>query len=340
MFSGRLAVVAVLATAPVTASVSAEESTGVTEHARRIRVAVAFEGEPQLSFPPEFGPHAATRALAQGIREACLPVHEPAAAAPPTCAEVGDAPGSRVCVDETAARALAREIDCSSTDASAEAIELAGSTCESTDCFQSEARRAGATHLLLVTGTWRDGFAVSGTMESLAGAGRTPVGPGPDYNPQRPRTGPQVLAILKWVARDAVADELRRDRQRVAAIVTPAPPPVVAAPAVSPPPAATPESRGHKAIGWTLIGAGVGAGAASGWLFAIDKRGTDCAALPSDPEPCSKVRRTLIPAIGLGVGAAAALVGGLVLVLAREGTAAGPVAITARPDGFALGGTF
>ena len=38
-----------------------------------------------------------------------------------------------------------------------------------------------------------------------------------------------------------------------------------------------PETKNrHRWLGWTLIGAGVAAGAASGVLFAINGNGTDC----------------------------------------------------------------
>ena len=70
---------------------------------------------------------AATRALAQGVREACFPKQQPDITGQSACAEIGDAPGSRVCVDETATRALDREIECGAADDSAEAIELSGS---------------------------------------------------------------------------------------------------------------------------------------------------------------------------------------------------------------------
>jgi len=343
MLSGRLAVVAagaVLGAAPMRPAFAAENTAAAPAPPPRIRVAVAFEQEPQLAFPPEFGPHAATRALAQGVREACLPVGAVTTTAAP-CAEIGDAPGSRVCVDETAARALGREIECAPTDASAEAIELAGSACETTDCFQGEARRAGASHLLLVAGTWRDGFTVAGTMTSVVGAATTPVAPRPGYNPQRPRTGPQVLAILKWVARDAIVGELGREREaRLARPAATPPVPIVTAPIESVPAVVASERVSHKAVGWTLIATGVAAGAASGWFFAADKADTDCAPISGDPEPCSKVRRTLVPAIGLGVGAAAALLGGLVLVLRNGGSGDATVAVSARPDGVSLGGTF
>ena len=351
MVSRRLAAIVAGAgasrTAPRTASSASGEAVGRTTPSARIRIAVAVEREQQLPFPPEFGDHAAARALAQGVREACLP---PAGAASGTasagCPEIGDAPGSRVGVDETLARALAPEIECSASDASSEVIDLSLSTCQTPECLQLEARGAGATHLLLVTGMWHDGLVVDGTLTSLRDGRAAPVGPVGAYNTQRPRTGPQVLAIVKWVAREAVVAELRRDRdveQAASRAIPVAPSAAVSTPtlALSPPvrPASSPHSS-RKAIGWTLVGAGVLAGVASGWLFAIDKADAECAPIAGDPEPCSKMRRTIVPAIGVGVGAAAALVTGAVLLVGHEDRSDGSIAIALGAESIAIGGRF
>lgn len=348
MVSRRLAAIVAgvtLGTAPLAASFASEEGAGVTTTPPRLRIAVVLEGAQRLSLPIEFGEHAGERALAQGVREACLPsgpVSETRSAL--SCSEIGDAPGSRVCVDETLARALSRETECGAADGSAEPIELSGSACQTAECFRGEAEKAGATHLLLVAGAWHDGFAVTGKLTSLRGGPDQFVGPRPGYNPQRPRTGPQVLAILKWVARDAVLGELRRGREarlaQTAAMPAPSSGPVVAPPVVATPVIAASERSSHKALAWTLIGAGVAAGAASGWLFSTDKADTECAPIAGDPEPCSKVRRTLVPAVGLGIGAAAALVGGVVLLLRDEGRTRTTVSLYANPTGLSLGGRF
>jgi hypothetical protein len=351
MVSRRLAAIVAgvaLGTAPKTASAASGEAVGRMTPSARIRVAVAVEREQQLPFPPEFGDHAAARSVAQGVREACLP---PAGAASGTasagCSEIGDAPGSRVCVDETLTRALAREIECSPSDASSEVIDLSLSACQTPECLQLEARGAGATHLLLVTGNWHDGLVVDGTLTSLRDGRAAPVGPGGAYNAQRPRTGPQVLAIIKWVAREAVVAELRRDRdvELAASRAIPVAPPAAASTpptlAFAPSPSPAPGSRSsHKAIGWTLVGAGVLAGAASGWLFAIDKADSGCAPIAADPEPCSKVRRTIVPAIGVGVGAAAALVTGAVLLVGDGDRSDGSIAIALGAESIAVGGRF
>jgi hypothetical protein len=350
MVSRRLATIVAgvaLATAPTTASAASAEAVRPTTPSARIRVAVAVEGEQRLAFPPEFGEHAAARALAQGVREACLSTTGAAPSTGQGCTEISDAPGSRVCVDETLARALSREIECTTSDTSADVVALSASSCQTAECLQLAARAAQATHLLLVSGAWHDGFLVDGTLTSLGDGRRAPVGPAAAYNAQRPRTGPQVLAIIKWVARDAILAELRRAREvelaasREVAIVHPAPVSPPAALVLTSPPVEEPRhSSSRRAIGWTLIAAGVAAGAASGWLFAIDKEDAGCSGIPGDLQPCPKVRRTIVPAIGAGAGAAAALVTGAVLLLAGGESGGGSMAIAAGPSGLAVGGRF
>jgi hypothetical protein len=348
MVSRLAAIVAgvALGTAPATASLATEEAVRTNPRPAPLRVAIAIEQEQRLPLPPEFGEHAASRALAQGVREACLPAEAPASMTPPGCTEIGDAPRSRVCVDETLTRALTQEIECAASDARAAAIDLSAAVCQTSDCLRSEARRLGASHLLLLAGTWQDGFAVEGSLTSLQDGRVAPVGPGATYNPQRPRTGPQVLAIIKWVAREAVVGELRRARAAQLADdhgVAATPNPSVASPSpigLSTPVSPTSGQCSHKALGWTLLAGGATAGVASAWLFAIDKSDVGCAPIAGDPEPCSKVRRTLVPAVGIGIGAAAALVVGAVLLFGGDDGGFGAVSIAAGPNALGIGGRF
>jgi hypothetical protein len=241
-----------------------------------------------------------------------------------------------VCADETAARALSLAVECGSGDAQADAIELAGA-CDDVACFEAEAAKRGATHLLLVHGAWVDGFVLGGTLRALAGPGAAALQLPGSYNPQRPRTGPQVLGILKWAARTAVGEELRRS---VAAPAPVAPAPAIVAPPPAPAPIVVEERSGHPVLGWTLVGAGVVAGAAGAWLLAINGQGVSCSGIAGDPDPCARERRTLIPGVGVTVGAAVALVAGVV-VLVREGRDGPPrLAAYVHPEGLMLGGSF
>lgn len=109
----------------------------------------------------------------------------------------------------------------------------------------------------------------------------------------------------------------------------PASTPIIAAPAA--PPAEAKSS--HRALGWSLIGLGVAAGAVGGVLIAIDGNQTDCNSMGN----CSHERTTLaggLVAAGLG---AAALAGGIVyLIRGREDHAS--VALGIQPFGLTLGG--
>jgi hypothetical protein len=312
-----------------------------------IRVAIGVEQESRLSFPPAFGEHPAARAVAQGVREACLSEASSAPKTPvPACQEVSDLPGSRVCVDETAVTALSREVECQALDVSAEAIDLSRSGCDTAVCFEAVARQGGATHLLMMGVSWQDGLTATGSLVAFETGRVTPLGPGPGYNPERPRTGPQVLGIIKWLARDAVTRELQSSSEaRTKAVGVATGPAGSSPPAVgiagSPSLAVAPEPRPTRSVlGWTLVGAGVVAGVASAWLFAVDRTGTSCSSIAGDLDPCAKERRTIVPAASLGIGALGALIaGGAILVHDHRGD--GPrLAAFVHPGGLVLSGRF
>ena len=105
-------------------------------------------------------------------------------------------------------------------------------------------------------------------------------------------------------------------------------------------PAQVPETKPrHRWLGWTLIGAGVAAGAASGILLAIDGHNIDnCKSdLPSYISPCAHQRTTLVPGIITAGLSAAALVGGIVYLVHGSEDHPG-VALTIQPFGLSLGG--
>ncbi len=88
----------------------------------------------------------------------------------------------------------------------------------------------------------------------------------------------------------------------------------------------------HRWIGWTLIGAGVAAGATSGILFAINGNNTDCGA-----NGCINHWDTVVPASIFAGVSAAAILGGI-LYLHSKGTNHSEVALTLQPFGLTLGG--
>jgi hypothetical protein len=305
----------------------------------RPRIAVALERAGELAFPRDFGDGVGGRALAQGVREACL---EPVSRQPRTkradCATLSDVPDAQLCVDETLERALTLEIRCEGSGASAEALDLSRSGCDAADCFAVEAKRTGATDLLLVRGAWKDGLSLTGTITNLA-TGRSRTVSAQDvektYNSEWPRSGPQVLALLKWFSRRVALDVLSLQASGPESAGPQAP--LLVAP--SAPPEAVASSSSHRWIGWTLLAAGALVGTGAAVLWRQDKELAGCAAVPGDADPCRELRRTIVPAIGLGAGAAAAiLAGSIVLVGGRSSEA--KLAISAQLSGVTLGGRF
>jgi len=102
-----------------------------------------------------------------------------------------------------------------------------------------------------------------------------------------------------------------------------------------------PETKGrHRWLGWTLIGAGVAAGAASGILFAINGNGTDAAmTAPHNDNSMrdARERTTLAPAFITAGLSAAAIVGGIFYLVHGSEDHPG-VALSIQPFGVSLGG--
>jgi hypothetical protein len=88
----------------------------------------------------------------------------------------------------------------------------------------------------------------------------------------------------------------------------------------------------HRWLGWTLIGAGVAAGTASGVLFAINGNNTDCGA-----NGCINHWDTVVPASLMAGVSAAAIVGGI-LYLHSKGPDHSEMALSLQPFGLTLGG--
>jgi hypothetical protein len=313
-----------------------------------VRVAVGIERAQDLGLIEPPSDHTALRAIAQGVREACVEASSRHLRPLParTCKTLGDVPESNICVDETTAQALTLQIECVPGDLTANAIDLSRSGCETSDCYKVEAVKAGATHLLVITAAWGDsGLTVAGEITDLADGKVTAFAPAnfaPRYSDVWPRTEPHVLALLKWITREQTGRTLLAafDAETAggkgtvpAAIPSSVPPP----PATSTPqPLAPPEASApdYRWVGWTLIGAGVVAGAGS--LFAWHKNGSlsDCGGTT-----CRQQLHTIVPTVALGVGGAAALVTG-VIVLVREQHDQGGLSLFLHPTGVALGGTF
>jgi hypothetical protein len=308
----------------------------------RPRIAVAIERPGELSLPREVGEGAGGRALAQGVWEACL---EPGTLRPRTkhveCATLRDVPSAQVCVDETVERALMLEIRCEGAGATAEAVDLSRSGCDTAECFAVAAKRAGATDLLVVHAVWKDGLTLTGTLTNVA-TGQSRAVTAQDlessYNADWPRSGSQVVALLKWFSRRVALDVLG-DRARGSSAGAPPNPttPVLVAPVEPVPPA--PPSHARKFIGWTLVGAGAVAGAGAVFAWSKNDDLTGCVAVAGDGDPCREVHRTIVPTIALGVGAAAAIVAGTIVLVGGKNSDP-KVAVSLHPSGVLVGGRF
>jgi hypothetical protein len=313
-----------------------------------LRIGVGVERPQDLALAEPASDHTAMRALAQGVREACVdPAVRRARTAASSCKTLGDVPESNVCVDETTEQALTRQLECGAGEVSAQAVDLTRSGCETSGCFEVAARKASATHLLVVTAAWTDaGLKISGRFTDLSDGSVHPFGPNdfaPRYSEDWPRTEPQVLGLLKWIARVQTAAALVEalDKERAGGNVAPvvAAPPVSAAPAVEIP-SSPPATSSNGWLGWTLVGAGVAAGVASGILWHRNGELTDCVAgVVGDHATCRQELHTTVPTIALGVVAAGALVTGAV-VLVREHRESGGLTLFLHPTGVALGGSF
>jgi hypothetical protein len=173
-----------------------------------VRVAVGIERAQDLALLEPPSDHTALRAIAQGVREACVEVSSRRLRALPaaTCKTLGDVPESNICVDETTAHALTLQIECLPGDLTASAVDLSRSGCETSDCYKVEALKAGATHLLVINAAWGDsGLTIGGKITDLADGKVTAFAPtnfAPRYSDIWPRTEPHVLALLKWIARE------------------------------------------------------------------------------------------------------------------------------------------
>jgi hypothetical protein len=95
----------------------------------------------------------------------------------------------------------------------------------------------------------------------------------------------------------------------------------------------------HRVLGWSLIGAGVFAGAVSGVLFAINGNPTDSAdMMPTNGTPKeARQRTTLVPGF-IAAGVSVAALAGGIFYLVRGNEDHPSVALGVQPFGLTLGG--
>jgi hypothetical protein len=145
----------------------------------------------------------------------------------------------------------------------------------------------------------------------------------------------QMVDTVKGVA-SALLDRIPTLHANLAAVAPPAVPtgPVLTATDTAP----RRNGGARRVVGWTLIGAGIAGGVASGVLFALNGHDADCGVAPLDgASPCKGERKTLVPASITAGAAVAAIVAGVVLVHGA-GNDLQTVTIAASPFGLSLWG--
>jgi hypothetical protein len=245
--------------------------------------------------------------------------------------------------------------------------------CKDLGCAGAAAAGARATYAVVLTGrfvkdeTYAEDVAVLLWRDGAAIATRTEVeeemdfvrngGTRADFAHCGPPSGICTTKALAAKLRDyaatlasneMVAINVRKKVAATSAAVTetalpaaaPAMPPRAAMPLpapVSAPPSAAPDLRW---LGWTLVGVGVVAGVGSAVAWSGNNDPFDCGgAAVDDPAACRQKRGTVVPAVSLGVAAAGAVVGGI-LILIRDHSARHEVALSVQPSGFSVGGRF
>jgi hypothetical protein len=310
------------------------------------RVAVAEIGEFHVAKTlSDLGPDVVIKAAAQGIRDVCLDPATSAFRAPTSCDRPAASTPTGVCSDMTIERALARMAICQSSDRALYVVELPSSPCRTSECLKSDAKQAGATHVLVVQGKSSD-FGLDVAMDLIdLESGAVQSKRYKDYFPANeredaaivPRTGPQVIGIIHGMARDLVQASLAAQLTGTPASLGTAPDRSTSA---TPPPTAPPPQEGRITppwVGWTAgaVGAAVMVGGAI--LWSLDGERSGCSDGPSgDLCPTTwDTKKVGIPLVI--VGALGAGLGSWLIYRSAQGS---DVAISAAPAGLALLGNF
>jgi hypothetical protein len=202
--------------------------------------------------------------------------------------------------------------------------------CADRECLRVAAKTANATDVLVVSGGRNDmrGYHIELHLWNVA-----------SDREDNAVAECNICAAAQMVesvatAADPLLDRVPTLHANLSANAAPPPAPEPpAAPAASLITAPTETKNPHRVLGWSLIGAGVVAGAVGGVLIAMDGNHTDCNAGGF----CSHERTTLaggLVAAGVGV---AAIAGGVVYLIRGNGEHAS-VAFGIQPFGLTLGG--
>jgi hypothetical protein len=211
-------------------------------------------------------------------------------------------------------------------------------SCADRECLRGAAVNAGASDVLVATGGRNDmrGYHVELRIWNVASDRED------NAVAECNICAAQQMVDNVQTAADPLLDRVPTLHANLSA--TPVPTVTAAVPDTAPlvtTPGEVPETKSrHRWIGWTLIGAGVAAGAASGILFAINGNETDAAMTAPNGDNSmlyARERTTLVPAFITAGLSAAAIVGGIVYLLRGSEDHSG-VALFVQPFGVSLGG--
>lgn len=207
-----------------------------------------------------------------------------------------------------------------------------GGACADRECVKVAAAQNGATDVLIATGGRNEmrGYHVELRIWNVA-----------SDREDHAVAECNVCAALQMVETvKGVASTLLDRVPTLHANLAAAPPPPPAVP-VGPPMIARSEpppprdTRARKVVGWSLVGAGVASGVASGILFAMNGQHGDCVSGIADS--CAQERHTLVPASITAGAAVAAIVSGIIVVHGANQDLQ-TVTIAAGPFGLSIGG--
>ncbi|HVY40246.1 MAG TPA: hypothetical protein VHM31_20040 [Polyangia bacterium] len=206
-----------------------------------------------------------------------------------------------------------------------------GGACADRECVKVAAAQSGASDVLIATGGRNEmrGYHVELRVWNVASDRE-------DHAVAECNVcaALQMVDSVKGVA-SALLDRIPTLHANLAAVpppALPAGPPLLAAPDTAPH-----HSSARRVVGWTLIGAGIAGGVASGVLFALNGRSTNCKTVPSGTD-CISTNKYVLPASITAGAAVAAIVGGIVLVHSSNHELH-TVTIAASPFGLSLGGS-
>jgi hypothetical protein len=226
--------------------------------------------------------------------------------------------------------------------------------CRNLDCAGAVAREAKTVYALLLTGQyagtdtfatdvgvwfWRDGSVVASRtdsdeeaeLEKIKGSLFMPCGP-----PDGACTPDLLTTKLEQYAGRLLDNENAAIKARATATAVTTTPAIITPPPASVPGPVVEQGRRKRIFGWSLIGAGVLAGAGAVALWAYDGRQFECSSLPGDS--CRSEHRAKTAAIVTGAAGIAAVIGGVVLLSIDRGD--GRMALSVHPSGISVGGTF